>query len=146
MFRLRTPLLVSLLVAAPLAACTPLRPGSGMGAPEGKLITVADIERSGARTAWEVLQWSGTHLLLEETQDGDPLRITSRGQASLNLDERPLIVVDGARTRDVRVLWSIPARAIASMRVLTGVLATRYHGTGAGGGAVEVRTRSGPDR
>lgn len=148
MFPLRAPLLLSLLVAAPLAACTPLRPGpgAGAGALEGKLITVADIERSGARTAWEVLEWSGAHLILEETQDGDPVRITSRGQATLNMDERPLILVDGARTRDVRVLWSIPARAISSIRILTGVVATRYHGTGAGGGAVEVRTRTGPER
>lgn len=145
MFRLRTPLLVSLLVAAPLAACAPLRSLPGAGAPDGKLITRAQIERSGATNAWEVLEWSGAHLRLEVEED-EQVRIRSRGQSSLYLDDSPIIVVDGARTRDVRVLWSIPARVIASMRVLTGAVATRYHGTGAGGGAVEVRTRTGPDR
>lgn len=146
MLPLRARSILALLLTVPAAACSTLTPGSGLAPPEGRLITMEEIERSGADNAWEILERTGAHMFLDETPDGRSLQIVNRGRSSILLDDSPLVVVDGARTMDLSALWNVPARAIQSIRILSGVSATKYFGAGGGGGAIVLRTRTGPDR
>ncbi|CAA9323163.1 MAG: hypothetical protein AVDCRST_MAG40-1562, partial [uncultured Gemmatimonadaceae bacterium] len=69
-----------------------------------------------------------------------------RGRSSLYLRESdtPLVVLDGVRTADFRVLESVPARTLLFVRYFTAIEATLTQGTDAGGGLIEVRTISDP--
>jgi hypothetical protein len=58
--------------------------------------------------------------------------------------DTPLVVLDGVRTRDFRVLDQVPASTVHSVRSVSGIEATVEQGTNAGGGLLEVRTRSDP--
>lgn len=138
----RLPLLL-LLGTILLTGCS-LRPvdHTGPRAPQGKLITAEEIQRSGAADAWEVLQRRGTHLILRETRTGEPGRIWRRGQTTIILRDDPLIVVDGTRLFDVRVLRQVKAHAIYSIRILDGIHGAAEYGSNAANGAIVVTTRT----
>jgi outer membrane receptor for ferrienterochelin and colicin len=104
-------------------------------------LTARDIKDSGARNAWEALRRLGG-VRLEESPDGSPQRIRpTRGNMSMVLDDSPVVLLDGARLLDYDVLLSVPARQIDSIELLNGVEGTLRHGSGAGGGAIVIRTR-----
>jgi outer membrane cobalamin receptor len=130
------------------SACTLAHPARGTGAiqPEGKLITEEQIERSGATNAWEVLKRMGAHLSLGENRRGEPIRVSRRGQSSLYLDDSPLVVLNGIVMSDFQSLQQVPAETISSIRILAGIVSTRYYGTGSGGGAILIQTKTGPDQ
>ncbi len=110
----------------------------------GRLITADEIEKSGATDAWEVLRKTGTYLSFRESYSGAPVRMTRRGRSSIYLDDTPVVIVDGVRLIDFRALQQIRAQAISTVRILTGVEATAWHGNSAGGGAIVIETKSGP--
>lgn len=78
-------------------------------------------------------------------RQGRPSRLqTRRGRSSMVLgnSDTPLVIVDGVRALDFRVLEQVPARSLLYVRYLSAIEATREQGTDAGGGLIEVRTRA----
>lgn len=135
-------ILLCLVVLAPACSTLQSRPRAAAPAP-GKLITAAQIERTGARTAWEALRRSHVQLSFFENGAGEPHRLAQRG----TFQQAPLIVIDGLPAADgFRQLSQLPAEVILSIRVLSGSTATPLYGTAGGGGAILFETRKGPHR
>ncbi len=111
----------------------------------GLVITAEQIARSGARNAWEVLKREAPMLALRENRKGQAAGIGRHGQSSVYLNDVLIVIVDGARVSDFQVLQSIPADAILSISVLTGIEATTYYGTNSVSGVVEIRTKNGSE-
>jgi outer membrane cobalamin receptor len=135
-------------VALALQACAAARHSSpdrrSLNAPAtGRLITAAQIKRSGANDAWEALQRNAPYLATGENKDGQPSRIRRRGASSITLNDAPVVVVDGTRIADFQQLRGIAAYTIATINVLNGIEGTRQYGTGAAGGAIIIATRAG---
>lgn len=100
-----------------------------------------------ADDAWEVVRQCNLGLSFEETRDGSYAQIrTRRGRSSILLRDSdvPVIVVDGARIDDPRLLHQISGEAVLSVEFLSGIEGTIVQGTNAGAGVLVVRTRSGP--
>jgi len=135
-----------LTTAAACATAHPTREGEDHTPRRGyaHYLTAQEIKDSGARNAWEALRRLGG-VRLQETPDGKPQRIRpTRGAATIVLDDSPIVVLDGARLLDYDVLRALPARQIASIEFLSGIEGTFKHGSGAGGGAIVIRTRIDP--
>lgn len=105
------------------------------------LINVEQITASGATTAWEALRRTVTNYTFRETGNGTPLRISHRGRSSMNLSDRPMVLLDGVQLTEIRVLQQIPATDLASIEVFSGISATTYYGTNANNGVISIRTR-----
>lgn len=135
-------LLPSLLCAASLAACTPAPlPAPGEPQPSrGRLVTAEEIRRSGARTAWQVLERQPALLRTGLTAEGRVTARSGRGRAGPPSSGEPMLVVDGAHMTDLDVLRSIPAESIRSMEFLSGVAAPLFRGPGSENGVIVVRT------
>lgn len=129
-----------LMLAA--SGCAGISAGKGIGraAPEGKTISAEQIRRSGARTGWEALKRTGTHLSMREDARGEPSRLNYRGHNSIQLSSTPLLYVDGAQMASFTYLRDIPARVISRIRIYSGVSGTKYFGTGGGNGVILVET------
>jgi outer membrane cobalamin receptor len=129
-----------------LLACSRAATGHHeMAQPGWVLITAEQIERSGGHTAWEVLQREAPMLTLREDRNGRPARMGRRGRSTIYLDEAPVIVLDGVKIGDWRSLDQIPADAIFSIRILTGIEGTTYYGTDAVSGVILIRTKGSPE-
>lgn len=111
----------------------------------GKLITAAQIERSGSHNAWEVLKHEAPMLTLEEDRNGQPVRIVWHGRSSIYLEDAPIVVLDGVRAADWKVLSQIPAGQIDTINIISGIEGTTYYGTNATSGVIEIKTKSGPE-
>lgn len=107
----------------------------------GVLITAEQIERSGGRTAWDVLKREATMLTLRDDRNGQPAAMGRRGRSTIYLDEAPVIVLDGIKMGDWRTLDQIPAEEIFSIYILTGIEGTTYYGTDAVSGVIIIRTK-----
>lgn len=105
----------------------------------GQLITAEQIRLSGASTGWDVLRRFGDHLSISDHERG-PVRVSRRGRESLYLSEAPILVVDGVKVSNFRVLTSLPARDIETMRILTGSEGSVRHGIHAASGVIIVQT------
>lgn len=136
--------LAPLLLAAGCALAT--IPAGQPDPAEGRVITAEQIERTGARNAWEALARAHVHLGFHEDRTGEPIDLSRRGARSFTFSGEPLVMVNGARTEGLQLLHRIPASDIASIRVLGGIDATRRFGTGAGGGALLVELKAGHRR
>ncbi len=135
-------LLLPLLL--PLIACSRTTTARDDASPSrGRLITAEQIERSGGRTAWEVLQREAPMLTLRENRNGEPSSMGRRGRSSIYLDDAPVIVLDGIKVGDWRSLDQIPASQILSIFILTGIEGTTYYGTNAVSGVIVIRTKDG---
>lgn len=139
---------VILLATLAVAGCqtTPSRsPADDSLIPGGVMISRAQIDRSGARNAYEALIRARTHLMIEEQRGNNPARIFHRGRDSLTDSGQVLVILDGTPTTmgAVAALQEIPANQILYMKVLTAREATPRYGMLAGNGAVYVRTASG---
>jgi outer membrane receptor for ferrienterochelin and colicin len=148
--RIPTTLVLAAILAATAGCATahPTREGESHSPARGSAnyLTAEQIKESGARNAWEVLRRLGG-VRLEESPDGTPQRIRpTRGNMTLLLDDSPIVVLDGARLLDYDVLRALPARQIASVEFLNGLDGTLKHGSGAGGGAIIILTRTDVDR
>ena len=139
--------LPALLLLPGLLACAQVR---GTSTPladrQGKVISAAEIEKSGARNAWEALRRSGTHLRLTEGARGEPGTVRKRGDGSMVLSNAPTVVLDGVLLVDFRALIEVPARIIEEIRILNGIDGTARYGTGSGNGVIVVTTRSSLDQ
>jgi hypothetical protein len=111
----------------------------------GTLITAERIRQSGARTAWEALDYTVTSHHFGSDARGRPTGITAdRGIGSLLLREQPLVFLDQTRLADIQVLHQFPAHEIYSIRVLNGADGTTYYGTSAVAGVILIRTHGAP--
>ena len=114
------------------------------GVPAGTyLITAEQIEKSGARTAWQVLQRNAPMLQTTDDRNGRPAKLGRRGRASLMLDDSPMILLDGVRMPDFRTLDDIDAQSILSIYIYDGVEGTTYYGTNSGTGVIVIKTKDG---
>lgn len=107
----------------------------------GLVITAAQIERSGSKNAWEVLKHDAPMLTLEEDRNGNPARIHWHGRSSIYLEDAPVVVVDGVRSADWKVLAQIPAGQIETINIMSGIEGTTYYGTNAESGVIEIQTK-----
>ena len=110
----------------------------------GLVITAAQIERSGGKNAWEVLKYDAPMLTLEEDRNGNPARIHWHGRSSIYLEDAPVVIVDGVRAADWKVLGQIPAGQIETIDIISGIEGTTYYGTNATSGVIEIHTKVGP--
>src|SRR5207249_7838882 len=101
-----------------LLGCGPAtQQGSKSDVPPGTFtITAEQIEKSGARTAWQVLKHQAPMLQTRDDGNGRPASLGRRGRASLYLDDSPAIVLDGVRVPDFRALEDIDAQSIFAIR------------------------------
>ncbi len=141
------PVLAALLVILSVSGCASVRAAErdrsilAEAAPDGHLITQADILRSKATNAMEAIERGRTHLLLQRPGAGRYVKISHRGADSFVLGNEILLVVDGNRVRNPqRMLQSIPARSIIYIQILSGREASTRWGSEAGNGVIVVRT------
>jgi len=109
--------------------------------PNGLVITAAQIERSGSKNAWEVLKHDAPMLTLEEDRNGNPARIHWHGRSSIYLEDAPVVVLDGVRASDWKVLSQVPAGQIETIHILSGIEGTTFYGTNAESGVIEIQTK-----
>lgn len=109
----------------------------------GQVVTEEEIAKSGARTAWEVLQLTVHNITFSETSRGQPTRITRRGRSSVVLDDGPRILMDGVSLTDYTVLARMPAADLRSIEVLSAIEATTLYGTNHSGGVIRIHTKTG---
>lgn len=128
-----------------LTAGCGIRAGSPEGShtsPGGRTVDAEDIAASSARTAWDALQLLGAYLRLEEDKDGDPVRMTSRGRASIHLKSEPQVILDGIRLVEYGLLHEMSAGHLERIEFVTGPSASIRYGTNAGNGVIVITTRS----
>jgi outer membrane cobalamin receptor len=135
----------SAALCAALAACGPHRSRQPLDIvqtkPGHQVITEEAIRASGANTAWDVIRRAAPHIQVRETRNGQPARMWRRGQASILLNDAPLLFLDGVKVGDFRTLDMIPATTISQIEILTGIEGTTYYGTNAVGGVILVSTK-----
>jgi hypothetical protein len=70
-----------------------------------------------------------------------------RGKSSILLASAdvPLLLVNGIRQDDPRMLRQIAAESIAELRLVNGIQATLQQGTNSGAGMIAIITKSAPD-
>lgn len=129
------------VVGQALGACgpTPLRTDP-TPRHDARLITRADIERSGAVDAFDALKRAGSFLSVSERNRGD-VQVTERGRSSFLLSAQIMLIVDGVMMQSLNTLHEIPADNVEWMRVMTGAEATPEYGTDASNGVLVVATR-----
>jgi len=129
------------LVLLLLAACHPHAAPPSPSA-DHIVITQAQIERSGARTAWEALKRLAPQFTFRENRNGQPGSLERRGRSSILLSDAPLVFVDGAELADFRSLNQIPASTLLSIEILNGIEGTSYYGSNAVSGVILFKTKS----
>ncbi len=135
---------VVVCLAAAVAACgLRPRPLERVTPADDIVITQADIQRMGARTAWEAVKRRVPGLTYNENTAGEPTRIWRHGQSTVLLNDTPLLFVDGVRVADIRALGDIPASQIETIRVRTGLDSSAEFGTNSEGGVILVETHTG---
>lgn len=133
----------SLLLALVGCGAATNQNGSNLLAPGTFLITAEQIEKTGARTAWQVLKQSAPMLQTAEDRNGRPTKLGRRGRTSFLLDEAPTILLDGVRIPDFRSLEDIDAQSILAIYIYDGIEGTTYYGTNSGSGVIVIKTKSG---
>lgn len=128
-------LLSALACAGALAACAVAPAPTGPQPSKGRLITAEQIQRSGARTAWDVLERQ-PGLLRMGAGYATSYRAVPGGPSS----GEPLLLVDGARMTDLGALRQIPAESVQSIEYLSAVNAPTIRGPGSANGVIIVRT------
>jgi outer membrane cobalamin receptor len=107
------------------------------------LITAEQIEKTGARTAWQVLKQSAPMLQTSDDRNGRPAKLGRRGRTSFLLDDAPAILLDGVRVPDFRALDDIDAQSIFTIYIYDGIEGTTYYGTNSGSGVIVIKTKAG---
>src|SRR5437879_5021954 len=128
-----------------LLACTTFHPSPIAPGNDGDriLITESQIERSGGKTAWDVLKREAPQLNYQEDRNGQPSSMGRRGRSSIVLKEAPLVFVDGVQLVDFRSLQQIPATTLYSIEILNAIDGTTYYGSNASTGVILVHTKNG---
>lgn len=110
-------------------------------APATRVVTAAQIAKSGAKSGWDALRFTMRSISMKETRDGRPARIERRGNSSIYLDDQVQVFLDGLRIFAYQVLDDMPASDIDRIEVLRGVDATTRYGTNAADGVIVIYTR-----
>ena len=141
---MRSPCLRGSSLAAALlmsAACAHPQPSQQAPSPHAgagtRVVTEEEIQRSGATTAWQALQYTVPFYRFDETG-----QVRHRGQSSILLRDQPRILLDGVDLTEFGVLMQIPASDLYSIKVLEGTDATTYYGTNAGSGVILIATKN----
>jgi outer membrane cobalamin receptor len=129
-----------------LLGCGPAaQRGAKRDAPPGTFtITAEQIEKSGARTAWQALKQHAPMFQTKDDRNGRPASLGRRGRASLYLDDSPAILIDGVRLPDFRTLDDIDAQSIFAIYIYDGIEGTTHYGTNSVSGVILIRTKDGP--
>lgn len=137
---------MAMLLLGATVACGPsahLRPPL---TPDGSIVyTSDDIAKMQVSSAWDVVEWSG-QMNMSEATDGRSATIRNReGRSSLLLAgaDMPLLIVDGVRVEDPRILRRIPAPSIQTLRITDGMHSAIKEGTGSTGGVIAITTKTG---
>jgi len=135
----------AILALAIVSACKTIHPGPVVAHNDGDRIIITEkmIARSGGQTAWEVLRREAPQLTYRESRSGQATTMERRGHSSINLNDSPLLFIDGVRIQDIRALQQLPAAVLLSIEVMTGSEGTTYYGTNAVGGVIVVKTKNG---
>ncbi|HEX8849879.1 MAG TPA: hypothetical protein VF761_10140 [Gemmatimonadaceae bacterium] len=125
--------LMDLLVPVVMLGCAANRVAPRPGAYDSNLITEDEIVASRAGNAYEAIHKLRANFL------------SDRGMTSFfnPTAGMPTVYVDNQRYGDVRILMSIPAEVIATIRLLRSWDATTLYGTGNTGGVIAITTRQG---
>ena len=143
----RIPVVSVVGVVLTIACGPPIRAAPPRLADGARVYTASDIERMRVATAWDVVERTG-FVDLSETDDGDAATMRTRhGKSSILLSDAdvPVLLVNGVRQDDPRVLRQIAARTIAQVRLINGIQATIQQGTNSGAGLIDITTKSAPD-
>ncbi|HST07547.1 MAG TPA: Plug domain-containing protein, partial [Gemmatimonadaceae bacterium] len=103
--------------------------------------TAEQIAESGFTNAWDFLRARARGYEFSEDQFGRPSRIrTRRGRSTINIagSDMPMILIDGARLSDVGALRDLPAGAISSIDLMSGITGTAAQGTNAAAGVISI--------
>lgn len=137
------------LLVGTIAACAPNHHvGSQLTGDGDRVITASQIAQMQVSTAWDVVERSGA-VDMSEAVDGRSAEIRSRlGTNSIVLQSanEPMLIVDGVRITDPRVLHTISALSIEQLRIMNAIQGTVKEGTNATGGVIEITTKSSPDQ
>jgi hypothetical protein len=129
-------------------ACGPaIRATPPRGADGARVITAHDIAQMRVATAWDVVERSG-FVNLRELPYGDSATMsTRRGKSSILLSSAdvPVLLVNGIRQDDPRMLRQIAAESISELWLVNGIQATVQQGTNSGAGMIAITTKSAPD-
>ncbi len=146
----RTTWMLSYLLMLGVAACG--RTGlawhgvnSEVGPAGGRLIPTGGADGSAASSVWDLLKMQAHGYEYREDRYGMPLAIkTRRGASSMVLvdGDSPLLLLDGARLSDVRVLRQILTASVESVEIVSGISGTVMQGTNAGAGVIIVHSRT----
>ncbi|PYO51090.1 MAG: hypothetical protein DMD72_00590 [Gemmatimonadetes bacterium] len=105
--------------------------------------TAEQIARSGFTNAWDFLRARARRYDFYEDRYGRPRGIkTRRGRSTINMagSDMPMILIDGARLGDFTALRDLPADAISSIDLLSGITGTAAEGTNAAAGVIYIHT------
>jgi hypothetical protein len=129
-------------------ACGPaIRAAPPLRTDGARVFTANDIAEMRVATAWDVVERTGFVNLRESTYGDSATMSTRRGKSSILLSSAdvPLLLVNGVRQDDPRMLRQIAARSIEELRLVSGIQATIQQGTNSGAGMIAITTKSAPD-
>jgi hypothetical protein len=86
-----------------------------------RVISVGEIQTSGATNAWEVLERTGFYMPSSASS------LVPEAQSRREHASAPRVMVDGVPMLELRLLRDIPANVIASVRVVSSVVVIRTH-------------------
>ena len=143
---IRPPYYAAILTLILAAGCTTAPSGSGPTPAErdGMLLTREEIEKTGARNAWDAVRLGATHLNIQFPREGSPARVTHRGADSFIINAEVLLVVDGTHMSSLSYLQDIRVENIDYIRILSGSEGAVRYGTDAGNGVIVVKTNPPP--
>jgi TonB-dependent receptor-like protein len=129
-----------------LAGCHPMPRTSAGPAPSGGreiVITEQDIQRLGVQTAWDAVRLRVPRLVVVMDAQGRATSMRTQETRTIQGDQAPLLVVDGAQVSDPMYLQDIPASDVHLIRVLEETDAERLYGLRGFNGAIVVETKRG---
>jgi len=135
---------ILVLSAALLGACvSPSRTPRELATNSTETFTAEQIARSGFTNAWDFLRARARRYDFYEDRYGRPRGIkTRRGRSTINMagSDMPMILIDGARLSDFTALRDLPADAISSIELMSGITGTAAQGTNAAAGVIYIHT------
>jgi outer membrane cobalamin receptor len=132
-----------LVTTAALAACVTTAVPRADRRPITDVITADDIAKSSYTNAWDLLRGKARRYDFLEDRYGRPRSIRiRRGRSSVNVagSDAPMILVDGARMTDITALRDLPANAIESIELMSGISGTASQGTNSSAGVIYIHT------
>jgi hypothetical protein len=135
-------------VVLAIMACGPaIRATPPRGTDGARVFTADDIAQMRVATAWDVVERTGFVNLRESAYGDSATMSTRRGKSSILLGSAdvPVLLVNGIRQDDPRMLRQIAAQSIEKLWLVNGIQATIQQGTNSGAGLISIVTKSAPD-